>query len=265
MSSVSTIVPTGALQSWCMTSFDPDETNPFWDACGRETKNATADFQTICCDGEIIDTELNIWAGLQRESNEPLYLQMEDMVCCRQAGRNPGGLLPLNTDYTQCASGEPTPLASMAATNTENAQNFAVTYISASAGTADWTTRSSPSCIWINTKSVDGTTAVVLPAADITTLPKESDDYAQLATGSFSMVSDLTSSGVGTMSGSDTSSTAATTRSTGTNVTSVGSVSSSEATPAPATSTPAAENAARTGYLGMKWMAMLLLILPAVL
>lgn len=165
--------PRRPMREWCCTGFDSAPHDPFWDTCANTTRGHERDFTTICCDGEIINTSVDIWVDPDVDYTT---LELTDMVCCRQAGRNSGGLLPLPADYTHCASADPKPLASMAATNINNAQNIAATYVSASAGTADWTKRSTASCLWVNTKNVSSTTEVTLPAAVVTTLLLESEE-----------------------------------------------------------------------------------------
>lgn len=206
MSSITTTIPAGPMRQWCLGSFDSAPHDPSWDLCLRDIEpNHEADYMTICCDGEVINEHLDIWKDLGRNRT----LDLRDMVCCRQAGRNPGGLLPLPQDYTHCASGDPTPLASMAATNTDNAQNFAVTYISASGGTADWTTQSTPTCLWANTKNISGTTEVMLPAAKITTLPPESGEAYSTSAEDSLTASRTASSSSGTLTAASASTSAA--------------------------------------------------------
>ena len=179
--SVTTAVPSGLMKEWCITSFTSDKNDPFgWDLCANTTKGHESDFQTICCDGDLIDINYDFWTPQPGTGNSTkLYIDFDDLVCCHVDGLQPGGLQPINTVYTACSVGKPTPLASLAATNTDNAQDFLVTYKSASYGSgtvADWTTTDSATCLWVNTKSVDGMSQVTLPVPDITTLPPPSTD-----------------------------------------------------------------------------------------
>lgn len=103
---------------------------------------------------------------------------MDNLVCCRLQGAQQGGLQPIDTDQTHCTAGSPTPLASLAATNSKNAAPFLVTYTSASYGettTGDFIPAQVPTCIWMNTNTAQsdgvGVKTVTVPAASISTLP----------------------------------------------------------------------------------------------
>lgn len=85
--------------------------------------------------------------------------------------------MPIDTDYTHCPDNlEGIPLASLAATNTKNAELYLATYKDASAdgrgGFEDWTRTETPSCLWVQTNHPMVSMAeVTVAAADITTLP----------------------------------------------------------------------------------------------
>jgi len=90
--------------------------------------------------------------------------------------------MPIDTDYTHCSpSMNPVPLASLAATNTDNAVPYLVTYESArgdsTGGVGDWTRTETPTCLWIETADKAVTMVdVTVPAAQITTLPPPTTD-----------------------------------------------------------------------------------------
>jgi hypothetical protein len=188
MSSITTAIPTGAVSngpSWCIQGlvdiFASREPPYTYNECANATTGTKkADFQTFCCDGDIIDTSQNLWGARNYTSYE---LDLENLVCCRAGGQLlPGGLMPIDTDYTHCsASMKPEPLASLAATNTDNAALYLVTYESASqdatGGLGDWTVTEKPTCLWIETADSAVTMVdVTVPAAQITTLPPPTTD-----------------------------------------------------------------------------------------
>jgi hypothetical protein len=187
MSSITTAVPSGIIANgpdWCIQGLiDPFESDlpPYtYNECFNGTRGTEkSSFQTFCCDGDIIDKEHNLWSPQNFSSYE---LDLENLVCCRAGGQLlPGGLMPIDTDYTHCsASNIPTPLASLAATNTDNAALYLVTYESASqSGTSlgDWTRTETPTCLWVETANdAVSLTEITVPAADITTLPPPTTD-----------------------------------------------------------------------------------------
>ncbi|KAI0882132.1 uncharacterized protein GGS22DRAFT_170286 [Annulohypoxylon maeteangense] len=98
------------------------------------------------------------------------------MICCGLSGPQAGGVLPLPEVNTECNGGSPTPLASLANTNTENAQLFRVTYTSASFGSntvGNFIPTNTPNCFWAYTSGAP-TVEITLPTPDITTLAPES-------------------------------------------------------------------------------------------
>jgi hypothetical protein len=122
--------------------------------------------------------------------------------------------MPIDTDYTHCgASANPEPLASLAATNTDNAALYLVTYESASqditGGIGDWTVTEKPTCLWIETANKAVTMVdVTLPAAQITTLPPPTTDRF-----GYTIVPSTASSGEQSRSGRVTDAPSATTSS----------------------------------------------------
>jgi hypothetical protein len=183
MSSIVTAVPSGTVKEWCIKQ-------PFWgfsDPITQECANATrgtspSDFETICCDGHIIDTSKDLYRAGRGQT-----VDLENLICCRIKGPQQGGLLPFYTGPgTQCSTGNPVPLASLAATNTGNVQPFRVTYTSASFGistTADYIPTSQAECLWAYTASGVEMTNVTVAAAQITTLSGSSSSHGTMGTG----------------------------------------------------------------------------------
>lgn len=181
-SSITTAVPSGIIKNWCLADLSDFGSGPY--ECANETVGQKpADFQTICCDGDIIDTAENLWQPYRPKSAGPFYLNIDDLVCCRLVGAQQGGLQAIDPDQTHCTAGSPTPLASLAATNTENAADYLVTYTSASFGestTGDFIPTATPRCLWMNTNTAQsagvGVKTVTVPAASISTLPAATTD-----------------------------------------------------------------------------------------
>ncbi|KAI2472505.1 hypothetical protein F4781DRAFT_341086 [Annulohypoxylon bovei var. microspora] len=170
MSSITTAIPTDPIAEWCigpLQYYDGDKYQ-----CANSTKGTEeSDFETFCCDGEIINTVHDIWKPAFFTGNNH-SLSLSDMVCCGLSGPQAGGVLPLPSVYTECNGGSPTPLASLANTNTENAQLFQVTYTSASFGSntvGDFIPTNTPNCFWAYTSGA-ATAEITLPTPDITTL-----------------------------------------------------------------------------------------------
>ncbi|KAI1395012.1 hypothetical protein F4819DRAFT_479809 [Hypoxylon fuscum] len=196
MSSVTTSIPTGAISEWCLVQrttrsdlFVPNCANAF-----RNSTAATPDaFQSICCDGYIVDTAADLYAAAPPNQLPdsapdlgPAHLHPVDLanlVCCAVAGTQTAALALTPSRKTACAPGTPaTPLASLAATNAANASLYSVAYASVtSSSSADpeatvtndlwgWATASygasgTPMCFWANTASgyVDGVAEVTVP------------------------------------------------------------------------------------------------------
>lgn len=173
MSSIVTTVPTGTLPDWCIQL-------PWFGAfnkpqqCANSTRGTQeSDYDTICCDGMIIDTKKSIYEGGP--------INIEDLMCCRLDGPQQGGLHPLPVGKpTTCESGTPVPLTSLAATNTENAQNFLVSYTSVPFGEPSFNLTQTPYCLWAYTKSGVAMKTTTLPAADITPLTSSESELPTL-------------------------------------------------------------------------------------
>jgi len=173
MASVTTAVPSGLITTdWCIKNSVGWHNEP--ETCANATKGQVeADFETICCNGDIIDTRRNLFVW-PRPKNQTNYLDLADMVCCGVSGAQMGGIGPIINLATACTMGTPTPLASLAATNLDNVPLYAVTYTSASYGsttTGDFIPTTMPSCLWMYTKTGVALRNITVPAARITSLP----------------------------------------------------------------------------------------------
>lgn len=177
MSSITTVIPSGILPAWCLS-------NPWgWEGpndrhrCGSNSSAVhdpvDANYWNVCCDGDIVYTKGDIWSL-------PRSITIDDLVCCRYLGKLQGGVRPLPTGPPwTCDNGQPTPLASLAATNTDNARDYLATYASANdtGGTLTdmfWT--ETPWCLWVDTKTSGGVpmATVTVPAASFITLSETS-------------------------------------------------------------------------------------------
>ena len=174
MPSIVTAVPSGPFQDWCIQV-------PWFDNalryCGNSTESQS-DFETICCDGVIVDTKEDIVTALA--------IDLADLVCCRIQGPQSGTIAqPTEGPVTQCTTGTPVPLASLAATNTHNVQDYLVTYPSVALGpstTGDFVPTLLPFCLWVKTVGGVAMMNVTVSAAQITTLGSTS--YAVSTTSS---------------------------------------------------------------------------------
>ncbi|KAK4449729.1 hypothetical protein QBC34DRAFT_403900 [Podospora aff. communis PSN243] len=189
MASITTSIPTGIISSgpaWCIMDifgWGPDHPPYKYKECANATdaENPTQpqDFLTICCDGKIIDTSQDMYKAHLRNNGHFLYpLELDNLVCCREAGvRQMGGIGPF-PNPTRCdAVLTPTPLVSLAATNTKNAAPYLATYESGKwdneiSDNVDWIRTETPQCLWVQTTHPEVTLVEVqVPAAEITTLP----------------------------------------------------------------------------------------------
>ncbi|OCL03033.1 hypothetical protein AOQ84DRAFT_420660 [Glonium stellatum] len=146
-------LPSGSIVQWCIGSLNFSscvDSAPF-------NKTTASDYITICCDGGIIDTTQNIWQRAVAHDN--FTLDLDNLECCEGDGF--GGM-----DSTTCNTGlAPTPLASLAGTNTQNAQlwtdsSFAFTH--------------TPYCAWLQVTSSALWTATVSTLAVQPTLSHQS-------------------------------------------------------------------------------------------
>ncbi|KAI1759545.1 hypothetical protein GGR53DRAFT_513252 [Hypoxylon sp. FL1150] len=175
MSSITTSIPTSPITSWCLSP--PWHFNGAKYECANETLGVKeSDYQTFCCNGDILDTEKDVWKPATWHGDNSVNLA--DMICCGLDGDQAGGIHPLPTAYTACSAGLPTPLASLAGTNTDNAVPFLVTYTSASYGDStvgDYIPTETPTCLWAYKVHAE-MEEITLPAPDIKTLPPATTD-----------------------------------------------------------------------------------------
>ncbi|KAJ6780161.1 hypothetical protein PWT90_01977 [Aphanocladium album] len=165
MSVITTKVPTGLLHGWCLADAW-GFTGEAYD-CGKG-KHAPGDYWTVCCDGDIVNVKVNIWSIPN--------MTMEDLVCCRHIGSLEGGIhaLPTGPPWTCDLGAVGTPLASLAATNTDNAGAFVATYASANyefgPTPTDMLWTETPQCLWVYTKESATMTEATVDVASIVRL-----------------------------------------------------------------------------------------------
>jgi hypothetical protein len=104
-------VPSGPIHQWCFVrlGFNMCATSPPF-------SKGNTDFITICCNGYIVDPNVTLY-------NTNSTIDLDDLYCCQG-----DGYLPLSpSSVTSCPSSmPPTPLASLAGTNTDNAQTWTI-------------------------------------------------------------------------------------------------------------------------------------------
>lgn len=180
-SSITTAVASGVITTdWCIKALqDFDAITP--NQCANASLGqAPRDFSSICCDGAIVDSSGYLYdSSINYQTDKGLDLA--NLQCCGLHGAQAGGLMPIDTDYSHCSANiSPTPLASLAATNANNAALFQVTYTSASFGAenqiGDYIPTQTPTCLWVYTKTGQAVVSVTVPAATITTLPPATTD-----------------------------------------------------------------------------------------
>jgi hypothetical protein len=129
-------LPAGPILPWCIGAVNlttcPDQNASY----------SAVDWTTICCDGTISDTTRVLADGSVNTT-----IDIFDLLCC---GGDPLG----GFDMTSCSSTiTPTPLASLAATNTQNAMAWTDPQVGLT-----W----SPYCVWLGSStSVLKTTVTV--------------------------------------------------------------------------------------------------------
>lgn len=130
------VLPVGPITPWCIGAVN-FTTCPYQNA-----SYPGVIWTTICCDGTISDTTRILADGAVNST-----LDISDLLCC---GGDPLG----GFDMTTCsATITPTPMASLAATNTQNAMAWTDTQVSLT-----W----SPYCVWLGSSmSVLETTVTV--------------------------------------------------------------------------------------------------------
>lgn len=165
-SSITTQAPTGPLPNWCLANAWGFHGEPY--KCGNDTTKPD-DYWSVCCDGDIVNVKSNIW-------RIPRNMKMEELICCRHIGSLEGGLhpLPAGPPWTCDLGAVGTPLASLAATNANNAGAFVATYASANyefgPTPTDMLMTETPQCLWVNTKESVAMREVTVDAANIVRL-----------------------------------------------------------------------------------------------
>ncbi|KAI0895280.1 hypothetical protein F4806DRAFT_470394 [Annulohypoxylon nitens] len=192
--SITTALPVGPLAQWCLV---PASGRAALVSCpDMIAKDATAkraDFISICCDGLVIDTSLDIYAAANLsngllpfsipDTKYSLPIQLSDLVCCPISGIQSEALdyNPGSDSRTTCAPGTvATPLASLAATNFTRAKPYTVTYASVSSSTDSEATVTNnlwgpvtptygasglPVCFWANTVTSVSVAEVTVPVS----------------------------------------------------------------------------------------------------
>jgi len=214
MSSTVIAIPSGPIQDWCIMVpwFDPNATPQ---QCANATLGTKdSDFQTICCDGQIVDMKVDIYHNLPFADR---HIDLADLVCCRLQGPQAGGFMPLyDGAATQCSTGTPVPLESLAATSTNVAQGYLVTYTSASFGEStvgNFVPTQTPYCLWAYTASGVALTNITVPAAQITTLSSTSYLVGTVDTGSTTSIELTTTTRISSSAAKGSSSTSSSTTS----------------------------------------------------
>jgi hypothetical protein len=173
MSSIVTAVPFGLI-NWClMPRWFPDLSIPPMTGtphCDYESRGTVeSDFGTICCEGSIVNARFDMFL---RGPN--VDIDLADLVCCREQGTQAFDQ-PRSTvvgPRTQCMSGTPIPLLSLAATNTQNAQNYSITYTSVTVeghAMQNIVASVAPYCVWFNTARASAMKNITVSGAQVTT------------------------------------------------------------------------------------------------
>ncbi|KAI9172741.1 hypothetical protein HJFPF1_02254 [Paramyrothecium foliicola] len=137
---------------------------------------------TICCDGYIIDKRKHLGSHAYVYNDGPNGgVGLDNFVCCRDnrgAARGDWYVKPGDSGPfigTTCVSRSPTPLASLAATSTENAEPYLATLMPGSSGLYDdatsmfWTL--APFCAWLYTGAASLQMAeITVPVSTATTI-----------------------------------------------------------------------------------------------
>lgn len=166
MSSITTVFPSGAVQPWCLAPIFGFSLAPI-SICAAA--NVSAEFQTVCCDGDIIDT-----TGQAFQPGPQRPLDVDNLVCCVLSGTLDWRNDPVTIGSTTCASGSPTPIASLAATNTQNATPYEIDYTNVPTSllsSTEITVSATPNCLWLYTASGVVMTTVTVPAVHDVTSP----------------------------------------------------------------------------------------------
>ncbi|USW56217.1 hypothetical protein Slin15195_G095360 [Septoria linicola] len=195
MSSTVIPIPSGTINEFCiqqLSGFHGEE-----QTCANETRGTIdEDFQTFCCDGWIIDTTQDLYRYDPTANRTETHVDLANLVCCAAHGPQQGGIMPIiQGNGLTCTTGSPTPLASLAATNTNNAANYLATYTGAQGGSesgtynptlTDFVPTETPYCLWADTVGMVMQN-VTVAVADITVPPAPTtDEYGYpITTGTF--------------------------------------------------------------------------------
>ncbi|KAI1204752.1 uncharacterized protein F4807DRAFT_321980 [Annulohypoxylon truncatum] len=194
-SSVTTSIPTGPIPEWCLMPQSERKSLFICPESGISVKQE--DFISICCDGVIVDTSIDLYSSLNSSNwlfpysvpntNTTTPIDLSNLLCCPISGVQSQALNPIpgSSARTSCAPGTlASPLASLAATNASDADLFPVTYASVSAsatvsgdlsatitndlwgwGTPTYGASGSPMCLWANTASGVSVAEVTVPVS----------------------------------------------------------------------------------------------------
>ncbi|KAH7025674.1 uncharacterized protein B0I36DRAFT_328901 [Microdochium trichocladiopsis] len=203
MAAITTTVRVGTVEQWCiLPKWSPWEVQECAAQFATKTASAAAapaasDFFNVCCEGTIISRSRSLlleamYADASNASQWEMWL--DDLVCCNARGSKQSAFFgaPVNIHDgigTTWTAGTPTPLASMAAINTDNAALYTYTLTAAPPppgvscdpaavfgcndvfGASDSIWTGTPYCMWMNTaRSSNAVTTITVPAADITTV-----------------------------------------------------------------------------------------------
>ncbi|KAI1453762.1 hypothetical protein F4805DRAFT_442419 [Annulohypoxylon moriforme] len=189
---ITTSIPTSPISNWCL-ALKSLRRSLF--TCPEPYQNNTDakrdDFISICCNGVIVDTSLDLYSSANSSNNLlPYYIpdpntpvNLSNLICCPVSGVQSQALnlIPDSSARTSCAPGTvASPLASLAATNISSASLYPVTYASVSV-TADpsatvtndlwgWATPTygasgSPVCFWANKAGGVSVAQVTVPVS----------------------------------------------------------------------------------------------------
>ena len=177
-------VPVGTINEWCIYALSGfhGETH----TCANETRGTNEDdFQTICCDGFIIDSTQDLYKYNPTADRSETHVDLANLVCCAAHGSQQGGIQPIiQGNGMTCTTGSPTPLSNLAATDTNNAANYLATYTGAQGGSQsgtynptleDFIPTETPYCLWMDTVGLQ-MQSITVAAADITTPPAATTD-----------------------------------------------------------------------------------------
>lgn len=185
MPSATAFIPVGSIQQWCLAGFDAAPRDPLWDLCHNTTPWTRGRLHDHLLRRRDHQHERRHLGLIDRRQARDGFDGQSVLPTGRQEPRGPApspGRLHALRERRPDVAGEHGGNKYRQRPDPRRHIHFV------SAGTADWRTRSTPSCLWADTKSADGTTEVTLPAAKISTLPPESGEvYSRSASPSTSL------------------------------------------------------------------------------